>query len=174
VSKTAYFFFALNLYEVFVLELICAHRCVSGDASEAAVEAAAPADVAHAAVQVEAGAREAHAAFISSGCHELYLSSLAAILSSSGSASSTPKMSTYLALGLYGQQRLVNMVRRFNHLIRNHGKRRKVEMKSPQSVGLREVCQEFLVDIGLLPDDMSVLPAARNTEAVADETRSVV
>jgi len=133
-----------------------------------ATEVAAPPDAARVAVKAEAEAREVHSAYISSGSRELYLSSLAAVFSISGSvSSSTPKLSAHLALGLYGQQRLVNMTRRFNHLIRNHGKRRKVAAASSRSVGLREVCQEFLVDMGLLPNDMSILPAARN--AGADE-----
>jgi hypothetical protein len=66
-----------------------------------------------------------------------------------------------LAIGLYGQQRLVQMTRKVNHAYR-HVKRRKKLGAIAYSAGVREVCTELLVDIGLLSSDMSAYPAAHN------------
>jgi hypothetical protein len=96
---------------------------------------------------------------------------LAATLSGGGIAFSAPKLSTYLALGLHGQRRLVDLARQVNHTIR-HKKKLKSEIAPPVAVGVRDVCREFMVEIGLIAGDMSTLPAARNAaerNAAAEE-----
>lgn len=85
--------------------------------------AAAQQNAIRAAEKVQADARRAHSTYVPFGSREVYLSSLAAILSG-GVASSSPKLSSSLAIGLYGQQRLVQMTRKVNFAYR-HIKRRK-------------------------------------------------
>jgi len=120
--------------------------------------------------EAEEEARRAHSAYVSSGSRELYLSSLSAVFSGD-SSSCAPKLSTFLALGLHGQRRLVNFIRQFNFKFRNT-KVARADGASRFEVDTRDVCQSFLLEMGLIASDLPAIPASRNlgaSNAAAEE-----